>query len=59
MWVESMPVDEWVKQTNTQCQTQKAALSGVAIGGHVEVIRNQQQCFDVGGRLWALQGEEV
>ncbi len=54
-----MPVDEWVQQTNTWCQTEKAALLRIAIGGHAEVIGDQQQSFNVGSRLRALQGEEV
>lgn len=59
MWVESMPVGEWVQQTNTWCQTQKAVLLRIAISGHVEFIRDQQQCFNVGSCLGALQGQEV
>lgn len=43
------------KQTNSE----GGALLNVAIGGHVEIVRDQQQSLYVGGRLRALQGQEA
>lgn len=61
VWVETDACG-WVGATDKRAELdseKKATLLRIAVGGHVEILRDQQQGLNVGGRLGALQGEEV